>query len=413
MAEMTEMTEPLYYTDGMMRECTARVKAVQTAAEGFALLLDRTCFYPEGGGQPGDRGRIVGHTVVDTIPGEDGSILHKLGDSKPPALRPGEEVECALDWDHRYEYMQQHTGQHILSGALHRVASADTVSVHQGTEVVTIEIALDTITDRQLLQVEEEANGIIAADLPVRAFLVDDQELSRYTLRRPTSRRGTIRLVEIEEYDLVACGGIHLPRTGLINVVKAVGSESIRGRLRLAFKIGDRAIRDYQLKHQAITEGAELFSCRPVQVPDRIRAAQAEIQDLHRAMRLRAERLAATLLREQPDKEEPESLLLEEEDEDLFKALIERASRSPLRRMVLLNRTRESVQWALIVGAGHAFPGDKIREHVLLPVGARGGGKPPLWRGIIPRSRDDGQDKAIDTFIESFRILWEEGSPTG
>lgn len=401
------MTEPLYYTDAMMQTCSARITALTDVSGSSAICLDRTCFYPEGGGQPGDRGTIADCVVVDTIKGRDGSILHKLKEPPPHDLGVGSPVDCVLDWRHRYEYMQQHTGQHVLSGALYRVAAADTVSVHQGTEVVTIEIGLATITDSLLRDVEEEANRVIREDLAVRAFLIQDHELSRYVLRRPTTRSGSIRLVEITGYDLVACGGVHLPRTGLINLVKAVGIETIRGQLRLAFKIGDRALLDYHEKHRAITESSDLFSCRPGQVPDRIRSAQEEIQRLHRTVRLRAERLAEHLMPEELGRDAPDSLMLEEEDEDLFKALTERAAMDPDRRVLLLNRKSDSLQWALVVGTGHPFPQQELRERVLSPVGAKGGGKPPLWRGIIPVSRV-GQAESIEKFVSAFRSVWEE-----
>jgi alanyl-tRNA synthetase len=155
----------------------------------------------------------------------------------------------------------------VLSAALLEVAGAGTVSVAQGSEFTSIEVDTETLTDEQIAAVEERANRAIRADLPIIGFSVDDTELAEYALRRPTKRSGKIRLVRIGDadapFDLVACGGVHLTRTGLLNLVQTVGVERIRGHQRLHFKIGDRALTDYREKHRAITEAAELFSARP------------------------------------------------------------------------------------------------------------------------------------------------------
>lgn len=412
------MTQLLYYDDPMQQSCSATVLSGGESHQNQVqpITLDRSCFFPEGGGQPGDRGTIAGIPVLDTKKDHDGSVLHYLAHPLPGTVSPGSTVECVLDWPHRYDYMQQHTGQHVLSGALHQIARIATVSVHQGEQTVTIEVDTPTLTDQQLHQVEDEANRVIAQDLPVRAFTVRNEELNQYTLRRPTNRTGSVRLVEIEGYDLVACGGVHLPRTGLLNAVKLTGLESIRGRLRLAFKIGDRALRDYREKHRAITETAELYSCGTDQVPDRTRAMQEEVRNLHRTVRLRAERLAGYILPPGTGSHQAAALILENEDDDVFKALAEQATEDPARRLVLINRTGDTIQWAIIVGPEHPFPQNELRELVLAPSGAKGGGKPPLWRGVIPPpslpapqegDTDSSGQNPMETFVREFQRLFE------
>lgn len=409
------MTKRLYYDNPMNSTMTATIMNI--SSDRRMIELDQTVFYPEGGGQPGDRGTIGGMDVVNTTSNDQGTILHHLAlplpepgstdASRQNPLVPGVSVTGTIDWSHRYDYMQQHTGQHVLSGALYRILNAATVSVHQGTDVVTIEVDRPSFSREELHSLETEACRIIAEDLPVRAFEVDQDELTAYTLRRPTSRTGTIRLVEIEGYDLVACGGVHLPRTGLLNLVKVVGTETIRGRMRIAFKIGARAIEDYRVKHEAITAAGELFSSGVQQVPERIKAMQTELQLMNRAVRLRAERIADLTLRTSPVPSEedsapsphPASIVLDDEDEDVFKALAERATEDPTRLLVLLNKKRDCVQWAIVVGKEYEFPGEALREQVLAPAGAKGGGKPPLWRGIIPNgpnptdTANDGRPK--------------------
>ncbi len=400
------MTEPIYYDNPMVQRCKAVITTF--SEDRRTVVLDRTCFYPEGGGQPGDRGTVDHLPVTGTTGEPHTGVLHHLEKPLPADYGPGSTVEAALDWSHRYEYMQQHTGQHLLSGALYRVAEITTMSVHQGAEVVTIEVDAEDIPDSTLQLVEDEANRVIALDRRVRTFEVDHADLARYSLRRPTERNGTVRLVEIEDFDLVACGGVHLPRTGLLNVVKTVGSETIRGRRRLSFKIGDRALADYRLKHQAITTAAELFSSRADQVPDRIRSTQEELQSLHRTVRKQAQRIASLLLPDDMEMTGPFHLVLEDEVEEIFKALAERATEDPRRRIALVNVRPDAVHWAIVVGPDYPFPQQEIRERVLKPASAKGGGKPPLWRGVIPgqgNRRDDREEAR--RFIKSFIGIWE------
>ncbi|MFW5695204.1 MAG: hypothetical protein ACOCYB_08540 [Alkalispirochaeta sp.] len=296
---------------------------------------------------------------------------------------------------HRWDYMQQHTGQHVLSAALAQVAEAPTVSVHQGSELTTIEVDRESLSESVLEAVEDRANEIVRADLPVRGFWIDHTELPNYALRRPTSRTGKIRLVEIDGVDLVACGGVHLPRTGLLNLVHLSSIERIRGRLRLGFKIGDRAIADYREKDRALGAAAEQFSAHPADVPERISSVVAEVQDLHRTRRLQAQRIARLLYdsmlttgasSERNGARPPmRTIRLRDEDQEVFSSLAETAAervQGTSFAVCILNETDNDLHWAIAVGP-EPFPQKQLRAQVLDPLGAKGGGKPPLWRGII------------------------------
>ncbi|MDA3951638.1 MAG: alanyl-tRNA editing protein, partial [Spirochaeta sp.] len=389
------MTTALYYDDPMALDFTATVQNVST--DQRTIVLDQTLFYPEGGGQPADTGTIAGIRVVD-VQKENGVISHTLGDVFGGAT--GDTVDGRVDGAHRFEYMQQHSGQHVLSAALLEVAGAGTVSVAQGSEFTSIEVDTETLTDEQIAAVEERANRAIRADLPIIGFSVDDTELAEYALRRPTKRSGKIRLVRIGDadapFDLVACGGVHLTRTGLLNLVQTVGVERIRGHQRLHFKIGDRALTDYREKHRAITEAAELFSARPTEVPTRIRQEQTEAQELRRVQRLQAERIAGLLLQTHlAGTETVLAITLAGEDGEVFKALAETAGTTvtatgaPVTAVVLTNVQDGAVHWAIAVGGDAPFPAERLRADLLTPFGAKGGGKPPLWRGILPEGGAD------------------------
>ncbi|SIQ18866.1 alanyl-tRNA synthetase [Alkalispirochaeta americana] len=394
------MTEPLFYQDPLASTFQARL--IEISRDRKELILDRTLFYPQGGGQPGDQGTLENYSVIDTQKDSDGRIIHILESPLPGGVLTETIMTGKLNWEFRFDYMQQHTGQHLLSGALFRIAGANTVSVHQGTETTTIEIDLQTLSRETLEAVEDEVNYQIRLNAPVKTFTVDHQELHAYPLRRPTNRTGIIRLVEIEGIDRVACGGVHLPRTGLLNLVQTVGSETIRNRLRLAFKIGNRALRDYRESHRGISRSADLFSCRPGEVPHRIKAAQEELQDLHRDLRLRTEALAQHILKETGSPERPRELLLEDEPEDLLKALAEAACDDPQRRIILVNRRRNEALWAIVVGETHPFPQEELRKNVLTPLQAKGGGKPPLWRGALP----DASPERVRKMTTAFLDLW-------
>ncbi len=400
------MTEGFYYSDQMQTEFTATVIDIST--DGTEIVVDRTLFYPEGGGQPADRGWIGEIAVTDVQKRPDGTIVHTLERSAKFDLSSPATISGRIDWGHRFEYMQQHTGQHVLSAALWEVAGAATVSVAQGSDVTSIEIDTDTLSERQIHSVMQRANEAIRQNLPITAFWVDHTELSGYTLRRPTGRTGKIRLVRIgtedDCFDLVACGGVHLPRTGMLNLLHLAGVERIRGHQRLHFKIGNRALEDYRNMQSVVTAAAERYSAQPADLPDRIDQEQREVQDLRRTCRVRAQRIARFILDNHPDtpSARPQTIILKEEDGDIFKAVAEEATDDPDRRMLAVNIVDTTIHWAIIIGENSTFPAQWLRDELLKPFGAKGGGKPPLWRGVISVS---GENDIAERFVQKFATL--------
>jgi alanyl-tRNA synthetase len=389
------MTHPLYYDDPMAREFDATVVGVEN--DGTTVILEATLFYPEGGGQPADHGTIGGIPVVDVQKGPDGTIRHTIERPLPagPAGGDATALPAVVDWERRWDYIQQHTGQHVISAALSRAAGAATVSVHQGADLTTIEVDAADLDDGTLARVEDAANGAIRDDRAVRAFQVDDEELPRYALRRPTSRTGKIRLVEIAEYDLVACGGVHLPRTGMLNLVHLAGVERIRGRLRLAFTIGDRALRDYRERDRIVQEAATRFSAHPVDLTVRVAAAIEEVQTLHGELRRRTGELAAEVLQGHTGS----TLLMKTFDPELFTALAQAAADRGAVPFCLLHPAPEGLHWAIVFDAGTIEP-DRLRSELLAPLGAKGGGRPPLWRGIVKGADKDTPSRFLARFEE-------------
>jgi alanyl-tRNA synthetase len=230
------MTRKLYYEDPFLKQAQVTVTAFDKDSRGDYILLDQTCFYPEGGGQPADHGTIGESAVID-VQNVAGDIRHYI--DRP--LETGSFL-ATLDWPRRWDHMQQHAGQHLLSALLEDGHGYETTSFHLGAERVSIDLRQATIDPYALQQVELEANRLISAYLPMRTRTVNESELDKLDLRKPPAVSGDIRLVEIEGVDLNACGGTHPDNTAGIGLLKVIGTEKAKGGTRLYFLCGERAL---------------------------------------------------------------------------------------------------------------------------------------------------------------------------
>ncbi len=234
------MTDRLYYTDAMVRVFEARVTGVDAAEGRTRVTLDRTAFYPSSGGQPFDTGRLGRVRVTDVVEDEGGEIRHIL---EAPLLM-GASVQGEIDWPRRFDHMQQHTGQHILSAAFDRRFGVRTVSFHLGADASTIDLAREVTAD-EIAHAEADANDVVFADRAVSVRFVSEEEAARLPLRKEPVRTGPLRLVDIADWDLSACGGTHVPSTGMVGLVAVAGWERFKGMTRLTFVCGDRARRSH------------------------------------------------------------------------------------------------------------------------------------------------------------------------
>lgn len=244
---MQMMSQHLYYEDAYTQQFAANVVA-QVADQGRrAVILDRTYFYPTSGGQPFDTGTLNGTAVVDvSLRDEDGAALHWVADEV--ALGG---VTAVIHWPRRFDHMQQHTGQHILSQAFIQTAAAPTVSFHLGDDSVTIDLDIATLTEAQVTAAEALANQIVWENRPLRIRFVTLAEAQQLNLRKiPAAQNGTLRLVEIDRFDLTACGGTHVAQTGAVGLIKVIRQERMRGLTRIVFCCGGRALADYRLKNE-------------------------------------------------------------------------------------------------------------------------------------------------------------------
>jgi alanyl-tRNA synthetase len=265
------MTEKLYYQDADKSQFEALVIDTVKDKKGWKIVLDQTCFFPEGGGQPADKGSIDNIPVLD-VQKEDNVIYHYLPE------KPGSDtVQGKIDMEWRGDFMQQHTGQHIISGALWQVGKYKTVSVHMGGDYTTIEIDAPEIPEEDLLETETLANRTINNNLPVRFIHTDHENTAKFPLRKPCTRQGKVRLVMIGNFDCVACGGLHFDTTGPVGLVKSIGVEKIRGNARISWKIGQRAFNDYRKKDAVIYRLKSLLSTNEDALPQKTMELQEEI----------------------------------------------------------------------------------------------------------------------------------------
>ena len=387
--------EKLYYHDNRLTTFTATVYECEPEGDRFAVGLDRTAFYPEGGGQPSDRGTINGVPVLHVAKGKEYPV-HYL----ESPLEPGTDVVCKVAWEHRFDYMQQHTGQHILSSVLMKLGEWATVSVHQGEEYVSIEVDAQEISDDELAKVEREANRIITANLPVEAFWVEEDELDRYSLRRAPKVSGPIRLVRIGPGEIVPCGGVHASSTGDVALVLYLGQEKIRGRVRTLWKIGERAFRQARENQRILSSLGVRYSVPPADLPGRLDAVDRELFDKEgRIRRLQGELTIHRLsgLEEQIDEEGVLTAVVSTEDRTFLQAaaasLLEKEN---CRFIALVNKREDDLQWIIGIGGDESFDFGRVRSEILPLINGKGGGRGPLWQG-------KGEGSGAEAFLRALR----------
>lgn len=276
------MTKKLFHNNAYLREFDAQVSAVAPAlrdSEAPAIALTETAFYPTSGGQPFDRGTLDGRSVID-VREEAGVIWHVLETSaSAPTL--GDRVRGVIDWDRRFDHMQQHTGQHILSAAFLQALDAHTVAVHMGASC-TLDLSGGPRGDDDVARVEDLANAVVMENRAVTTREVDPDEVEALGLRRLPKHTGRIRVVEVAGFDRSACGGTHVSATGEIGQIVVRGWERHKGGTRVEFLCGWRALRDVRRRHALVRDLAAEFSVGEPDLTDTVRRLREHARDLER-----------------------------------------------------------------------------------------------------------------------------------
>ena len=310
------MSERLYYTDSYRTRFSACVTERCTWDGHPAVVLDHTAFYPTSGGQPSDRGTLDGVAVLDVVVREqDNAIVHVLD-----AALPGSEVEGLLDWPRRFDHMQQHTGQHVLSAAFEQLLDAGTVGFHLGVEICTIDVDVARLEPAAVAPVEKLVNRVLWQNRPVGTRFVDPDELSALPLRRPPDVQGPVRIVDIgpattdvslantlspdvsspdvssapgQSFDVNPCGGTHVARTGEIGLLKILRLEYRGDETRVEFLCGERALRDYESKNEVLSRLATKLTVGYWELEQAVERLQAEGKQLRKTLRQTRKRLLA------------------------------------------------------------------------------------------------------------------------
>ncbi|HUS31523.1 MAG TPA: alanine--tRNA ligase-related protein [Kofleriaceae bacterium] len=287
------MTRRLYHEDAYTRRFDAQVIAHATYKGEPALVLDQTAFYPEAGGQLGDRGVLGGLAVRDTQELDDGTIVHLVG-GELPAI--GSRVEGELDWARRRQHMAQHTAQHLLSGSLLDRAQAPTASARLGESALTIDVTRDRVPEPELAAAEDLANDLIDDDLAIRAWFPTPDELASMKLRRDPKVSADIRVIAIGEFDFSPCGGTHCSRTSQLGALRIIGVERYKGMTRVTFTAGRRARAELFNRDQVLRGLATQFSCGPAEVPAAIDKLKRDVESSSAELTQLRSRLASAII---------------------------------------------------------------------------------------------------------------------
>jgi alanyl-tRNA synthetase len=399
-------TDRLYFADSALLEFTGTVVETEHAGDVHKVILDRTAFYPTGGGQPNDTGRMGDADVIDVNEDESGRIIHTLkgGDS----IIPGRELLCTVDAARRLDHLQQHSGQHILSQAFIQACGAETRSFHLGAVTSTIDIDLHSPSDEHMRSAEEIANQIIFEDRPMRVHFMTEEQAGELPLRKESAVRGTIRVIEVEGFDWSPCGGTHAARTGQMGLIAVKSFERAKKMTRVEFVCGRRALLEYRSANSTATRVARLFSA------DRESAVQAVermIQD-NKALQRRIRELLQTAL-----VGEAAELLSKAEsaggagstEYKVVRAIFDRRDVEELRLLawkvierapaVALLGTRDGSNARLVFARSPNLPQDMgaLLSEACQILGGRGGGKPDMAQGGGPNI--DKLEEAISVAI--------------
>jgi alanyl-tRNA synthetase len=283
-------TEKLYLADPYVAAFEATVVACGNAPDGRVFaVLDKTCFYPESGGQPSDRGVIGGVAVVDVQEDEAGMVRHYL--SAPVGTG---RVECRVDWTRRFDHMQQHTGQHILSRAFIEAGRLETVSFHLGEEICTIDVAGPEPGDDVVEKAERLANAVVWENRPVAVRNVSHAATDEKSLRKPLPEGvSEVRLVEVEGFDTIGCCGTHVRGAGEIGVIKVLKHEKTKGVHRVYFVAGRRAYEDFARKHEIVKRLANRFTTSVDALEEKVEKLQSEGHRLRKESQRLSKKLVA------------------------------------------------------------------------------------------------------------------------
>ena len=390
--KLDAVTERLYYTDSYLREFRARVTG--RSGDGRRIYLDRTAFYPTSGGQPHDTGAIARVPLVE-VEDEGERIAHVM--AAPLPENEGDEVDCRIDWERRFDHMQQHTGQHLLSAAFIELFGFQTKSFHLGRLTSTIDLEAPSLTPRQLEDAERRTNEIIFEDREVAVRFGTAQELAEAGIRKTVEREGVLRAIEVEGFDRQPCGGTHLARTGQAGLLLIRKLERSRNLWRVEYVAGYRALSAARADFGILIQAGSLLTCATSEVPAAIAKLTEERRGQHTAGKKMEERLAQLEARELLEKPSAGSAL---DSLRIVAATLNDATASYLGILaakliaesnvvaLLGSRAAGHVVFAQTKGSSSAHDLGALLRETLKDFGGKGGGSKDFAQGSVPNAAD-------------------------
>ncbi|MCU1266528.1 MAG: hypothetical protein JWM21_2846 [Acidobacteria bacterium] len=399
-------TERLYYSDSHLIEFDARVVDITERVSGWtAVTLDRTAFYPTGGGQPSDTGSLDGARVVECTD-EGATILHVI---LGPTPKIGAQIKGRVDWPRRLDHIQQHTGQHILSQAFVTLFDAPTRSFRVMDQVCEIDVDLLTPTTERIERAVELANNVIWEDRPLNIKEVSAEEAAQLPLRKDPAREGSLRLIEIEGFDLTPCGGTHALHTGEVGLIAVRSWERAKGLTRIEWVAGRRALEDYRRANTTARNIAAVFSTARDDAPQLAARMLEENKQLHhrvRALEEIASRMeAAELLAEAQTTAAGLRVVMKTFDNRDAESLKQLAQALSVQTgVVALLGSTEKDALRLVFARSSDAPGDMnaLMRDACAMIEGRGGGKPEMAQG--GGKNVERLDEAIESAAKALSI---------
>lgn len=383
------MTNRLYYDNAYLTRFDACVLACRPNGGAFDVLLDQSAFYPTSGGQPFDTGTLNDARVTD-VNVEGGDVWHTV--DRP--FDTGDAVHGEIDWPRRFDHMQQHAADHMIASALHRLMGGVTIGLHISADVSTIDVSMPggatRITADDILRIEQDVNERIWQDVPIRCWFPDSAELPALPLRKPPTVDEHVRIVAIGTDEMVACGGTHPASAGQLGLVKIVSVTPARGKMRVAFLAGQRALADYQRCQRAAHEAAALLSTGA----DNLCASVAALQEkLHTAEYALSQLRRGQLLSRADDMLENAAVLpngtrlvsaFVEADAALLRDLAARLIAAPGVIALLGTDNGDQAMFVFARSADVARDMGALLRDSARPLGGKGGGRPDFAQGGGP-----------------------------
>ncbi len=389
------MTDRLYYHDSFLYDFDAEIEEFLTSPRP-AVILNRTAFYPTSGGQIFDTGVIStengSHKIAEVADTEEGRIVHYL-EAPVKDLARGTRIHGQIDATRRRDHMQQHSGQHVLSAAFDRLFHMPTVSFHMADDYCSIDLDTPALTKTQIEEAERLANEIVLENRPVEIRFVTRDEAGKLGLRKlPPAERDRLRIIDIGEFDLSACGGTHVRQTGQIGCILLRKSEKVRQGYRVEFVAGQRAVATARRDYTTLTEAAGLFSAHIYDIPEQVRKSLEEIRTLRKQREQSLDELAAaqasSLLAETPESAGRKVVIRTFADREMnsLKLLAQKLTRQAPAVVALLASTSPQPSLVFAQSSGQLFDMGAAMKQVMIKLSGRGGGSKDMAQGGLADS---------------------------